>query len=562
MTNIQILIRHSGISARQFWIGLAGKLVVEALPLLVFGALFAWLLVPELVSWMTIGVISLMVVAGQWWAGQSAKQTFLGAYEITHGLRSQLLTDIRRQPLAALKGKRLGEKMKLLTADLKQFEDIFSHLLADFISAWVVPFAMLLVISFIHPVLGAVTLGTFVLALGALALAERTFSQRAKHQHSMNTEVSSRLLEYVDCLPMLRGFAQSERLAEPLCEKIEQQRAAGLGLEWAGGMGVLIATLITELALVLNLGLASMFLQSSQLTWPECLVVIVASVICIRPLTRMTVYAALLRYILNAADRLLALAQLPQQTAKGVAPIHHDIVIDNMHLSIDEQRILSGVNVTIPEGHRVAFVGPSGAGKSSLLDAIAAFHIPSSGSVNIGGRSIDEIGTHHWYKLISYVTQDVQLLGGSLRDNLLLAKPEASNEELQQAIEAAGLAAFVAGLPEGLDTHIGENGNQLSGGERQRVSIARALLHDAPILLLDEITSALDETTQNEVLESIARLSEGKTVITVAHRLETVQDADTIYYLENGEITDYGAHDTLMAEKGGYQQLWQAGQIA
>ncbi|ERB63660.1 ABC transporter ATP-binding protein [Vibrio coralliilyticus OCN008] len=562
MTNIQILIRHSGISARQFWIGLAGKLVVEALPLLVFGALFAWLLVPELVSWMTIGVISLMVVAGQWWAGQSAKQTFLGAYEITHGLRSQLLTDIRRQPLAALKGKRLGEKMKLLTADLKQFEDIFSHLLADFISAWVVPFAMLLVISFIHPVLGAVTLGTFVLALGALALAERTFSQRAKHQHSMNTEVSSRLLEYVDCLPMLRGFAQSERLAEPLCEKIEQQRAAGLGLEWAGGMGVLIATLITELALVLNLGLASMFLQSSQLTWPECLVVIVASVICIRPLTRMTVYAALLRYMLNAADRLLALAKLPQQTAKGVAPIHHDIVIDNMHLSIDEQRILSGVNVTIPEGHRVAFVGPSGAGKSSLLDAIAAFHIPSSGSVNIGGRSIDEIGTHHWYKLISYVTQDVQLLGGSLRDNLLLAKPEASNEELQQAIEAAGLAAFVAGLPEGLDTHIGENGNQLSGGERQRVSIARALLHDAPILLLDEITSALDETTQNEVLESIARLSEGKTVITVAHRLETVQDADTIYYLENGEITDYGAHDTLMAEKGGYQQLWQAGQIA
>ncbi|EEX32543.1 ABC transporter ATP-binding protein [Vibrio coralliilyticus ATCC BAA-450] len=503
-----------------------------------------------------------MVVAGQWWVGQSAKQTFLGAYEITHGLRSQLLTDIRRQPLAALKGKRLGEKMKLLTADLKQFEDIFSHLLADFISAWVAPFAMLLVISFIHPVLGAVTLGTFVLALGALALAERTFSQRAKHQHSMNTEVSSRLLEYVDCLPMLRGFAQSERLAEPLCEKIEQQRAAGLGLEWAGGMGVLIATLITELALVLNLGLASMFLQSSQLTWPECLVVIVASVICIRPLTRMTVYAALLRYMLNAADRLLALAQLPQQTAKGVAPIHHDIVIDNMHLSIDEQRILSGVNVTIPEGHRVAFVGPSGAGKSSLLDAIAAFHIPSSGTVNIGGRSIDEIGTHHWYKLISYVTQDVQLLGGSLRDNLLLAKPEASNEELQQAIEAAGLAAFVAGLPEGLDTHIGENGNQLSGGERQRVSIARALLHDAPILLLDEITSALDETTQNEVLESIARLSEGKTVITVAHRLETVQDADTIYYLDNGEITDYGAHDTLMAEKGGYQQLWQAGQIA
>ncbi|CAM3001430.1 ABC transporter ATP-binding protein [Vibrio neptunius] len=562
MTSIQILIRHSGISARQFWKGLAGKLVVEALPLLVFGTLFVWLLSPESVSWLTVGAISLMVVVSQWWFGQSAKQTFLGAYSITHGLRSQLLTDIRRQPLAALKGKRLGEKMKLLTADLKQFEDIFSHLLADFISAWVVPFAMLLVIGLVDPVLGAVTLGIFVLALGVLMLAESTFSQRAQHHHSMNSEVSSRLLEYVDCLPMLRGFAQSERLAAPLCDKIEQQRAAGLGLEWAGGMGVLIATLITELALVLNLGLASLFLQSDQLTWPECLVVIVASVVCIRPLTRMTVYAALLRYMLNAADRLQALAQLPQQAAKGEAPAGHDIVIDDLYLTIDEQKILSGVNLTIPKGHRIAFVGPSGAGKSSLLDAIAAFHIPSSGSINIGGRSIDEIGTQHWYKLISYVTQDVQLLGGSLRDNLLLAKPEASSEELQQAIEAVGLSALVAGLPKGLDSHIGENGNQLSGGERQRVSIARALLHDAPILLLDEITSALDEATQNEVLASIARLSEGKTVITIAHRLDTVQHADTIYYLEDGKIVDSGAHDTLMAEGGGYQQLWLAGQVA
>ncbi|MER2497999.1 ABC transporter ATP-binding protein [Vibrio neptunius] len=562
MTSIQILIRHSGIGARQFWKGLAGKLVVEALPLLVFGTLFVWLLSPESVSWLTVGAISLMVVVSQWWFGQSAKQTFLGAYSITHGLRSQLLTDIRRQPLAALKGKRLGEKMKLLTADLKQFEDIFSHLLADFISAWVVPFAMLLVIGLVDPVLGAVTLGIFVLALGVLMLAESTFSQRAQHHHTMNSEVSSRLLEYVDCLPMLRGFAQSERLAAPLCDKIEQQRAAGLGLEWAGGMGVLIATLITELALVLNLGLASLFLQSDQLTWPECLVVIVASVVCIRPLTRMTVYAALLRYMLNAADRLQALAQLPQQAAKGEAPAGHDIVIDDLYLTIDEQKILSGVNLTIPKGHRIAFVGPSGAGKSSLLDAIAAFHIPSSGSINIGGRSIDEIGTQHWYKLISYVTQDVQLLGGSLRDNLLLAKPEASSEELQQAIEAVGLSALVAGLPKGLDSHIGENGNQLSGGERQRVSIARALLHDAPILLLDEITSALDEATQNEVLASIARLSEGKTVITIAHRLDTVQHADTIYYLEDGKIVDSGAHDTLMVEGGGYQQLWLAGQVA
>ncbi|MDP2543653.1 ABC transporter ATP-binding protein [Photobacterium damselae subsp. piscicida] len=559
MTSIQLLIRHSGISARQFWIGLGGKLVVEALPLLVFGMLFSWLLAPESMSWLVVGAIAIGVVALQWWVGQSAKQTFLGAYEITYGLRSQLLNDIRRQPLSALKGKRLGYKMKILTANLKQFEDIFSHLLADFISAWVVPLAMLIVISVIHPLLGLVTLGILVVAVMALILAEKTFSKRAKDHHRMNSEVSSRLLEYVDCLPMLRGFGQSERLANPLCQKNRGATSSRSWVRVGWWNRVLGATFITELALVANLGLASVYLHSNQLTWPECMVVIVASVICIRPLTRMTVYAALLRYMLNAADRLLALAQLPQQTVEGRAPVGHDIVIDNVHLAIDGQKILNGVNVSIAQGDRVAFVGPSGAGKSSLLDAIAAFHIPTLGTVQIGGLSLDEVGTHHWYKLISYVTQDVQLLGGSLRDNLLLAKPKASSEELQRAIDASGLTSLVAGLPQGLDSPIGENGNQLSGGERQRVSIARALLHDAPILLLDEITSALDETTQNEVLEAITQLSKGKTVIMVAHRLETVQDVDTIYYLEQGKITYHGAHSTLLAEQGRYQELWQAG---
>ncbi len=562
MTSIQILIRHSGISARQFWLGLAGKLVVEALPLLVLVSLFAWLLDPHTLSWWMIGMLALAVVLIQWGVGQSAKQTFLGAYEITHGLRSQLLNDIRRQPLSALKGQRLGEKMKLLTADLKQFEDIFSHLLADFIATWIVPFAMLGVISFIHPLLGLVTLGMFVVAATALMLAEKTFSKRARDHHRMNSEVSSRLLEYVDCLPMLRGFDRSDRLANPLCQKIEAQRAVGLGLEWAGGIGVLAATFITELALVINLGLVSVYLYSDQLSWPECLVVIVASIICIRPFARMTIYAALLRYMFNAAERLSTLSKLPQQTVKGIAPASHEIFIDNMHLTIDGQRVLNDINVSIRHGERVAFVGSSGAGKSSLLDAIAAFHIPTLGTVRIGGLDLDQVGTHYWYQLISYVTQDVQLVDGSLRDNLLLAKPKASVEELKQAVDASGLASLVASLPQGLDSPIGENGNQLSGGERQRVSIARALLHDAPILLLDEITSALDEKTQHEVLEAITRLSSDKTVIMVAHRLETIQGVDTIYFLENGEITDHGDHSALLAEKGRYQRLWQAGRMA
>ncbi|MBU2898689.1 ABC transporter ATP-binding protein [Vibrio hepatarius] len=562
MTNIQLLIRHSGIDSRQFRLGLIGKVAVEALSVLMVGVLFFWLLTPNPMSWVTVGFVAALILAVQWWVGQSAKYTFLGAYKITHGLRSQLLTDIRRQPLSVLRGKRLGEKVKLLTADLKQFEDIFSHLIADFISSWVVPLAMLFVVGFIHPILGIVTFAVFLLALSVLILFEKNFNQRAFAHHKTNIDVSSRLLEYVDCLPMLRGFAKTERLAKPLCDKIEQQRADGLGLEWAGGVGVLFATLMAEFTVVFNLGLVSFYLQDGQLSLSECLVVVVASVACVRPLTRMTVYAALLRYMLHAANRLVNIVQLPQQVVEGTPPSCCDVTVEDMHLVIDEQTVIDGININILEGQRVAFVGASGAGKSSLLDSIAAFHIPSSGSVKIGGLQVDEVGTGQWYKMVSYVTQDVQLLGGSLRDNLVLAKPDATEEEIESVVDAAGLAPLVAGLPKGIDSDVGENGNRLSGGERQRVSIARALLHDAPILLLDEFTSALDENTQDNILSTIDKLSRGKTVITVAHRLDTVRNMDAIYVLDHGKIVDSGTHETLITKHGRYQQLWQAGQKA
>ncbi len=560
--NVKQLINHSGAKTGQFWFGLVGKIATESMPLIIWLMLFSFILSLNVLPFAYMALVALAVIVVQFVLGKSARKSFLGAYEITHRLRSQLLTDIRRQPLATLKGKGLGEKMKLITTDLKQFEDIFSHMIVEFVAAWVIPISMVIILLWVQPLIALAMLGMFLLALGVLVMSENTFSQKAEHYHHANIDSANQLLEYIDCLPMLRGFAQSNKLAKPLCDKIEQQRHEGLGLEWAGGTGVLMATLVFEFVLVLNIALSVWFIDQGTLSLPQFLVVTVATIACIRPLARMTVYAALLRYMLKAASRLQLLSQLPQQKEEGVEPHSFDICLSDVDLTLEGTPVLKGINLKVAEGEHIALVGKSGAGKSTLLDLIAAFHIPNSGSISLGNKTIEEVGTRHWYRHVSYVTQDVQLLGGSLRDNLLLAKPSADDDILFEVIESAGLTDLVTRLPEGFDTLIGENGNQLSGGERQRLSIARALLHDAPVLLLDEITSALDSNTQAQVLSSIKKLSKGKTVISVAHRLETIKGADRIYVMENGQIIDSGEHDELVATQPDYRQLWQAGQVA
>ncbi len=562
MNSLQRLIQHSGAKTQHFWFGLLGKVVTELIGLLIWLLLFRFLLSFESLSFTVMLLIALSLVLAQWIVGQSTKLSFLGAYQITHQLRQQLLNDIRLQPLAALRGQRLGEKVKLLTSDLKQFEDIFSHLLTEFVATWVAPMVMIAVLAIIQPWLAITLVLIFGLAFSVLVRVEGRFSHQADHTHQSNVQSSSLLLEYLDCLPMLRSFGQSKRLAEPLCQQIEEQKDQGLGLEWLGGSGVLLATLILELGLVTNLALAAWLVEIDWLNRSQFLAVVVATVVAIRPLTRMTVYAALLRYMLKAASRLYKFSQNPQQITQGVKPNAFDLSLKDIHLCLDGQAVLNGINLEVAAGEHIALVGKSGSGKSSLLDVLAVFHIPTQGRLTMGGKTLDEIGTEQWYRHIAYVTQEVQLLGGSLRDNLLLARPEASEQVLFEVIQAAGLNDLVAKLPHGLDSLIGENGNQISGGERQRLSIARALLHDAPILLLDEFTSALDSQTQAQVLQAIKTFSQGKTVISVAHRLETIEQADKIYEMEAGQLRRVGQNQYLARIQQGNQHDYKHSQIA
>ncbi|MDV2078532.1 ABC transporter ATP-binding protein [Marinobacter xestospongiae] len=558
MTKVQFLLAHSGASQRQFWLGIVGRMGADLVPMVPWLMLFGYVLSGHTLSGPALVAVAAVALAAQWWLGLTARQSFTGAYQLSHNLRRQLLLDIRRQPLAALTGKGLGERIRLMTSDLKQFEDILSHLVAEAAGAVVVPLAMAIVVWLVSPALGALLTASLMVNLMLLPVLERRFMAAAATSHRHGIEGANELLEFIEGLPTLKAFGRTERLAAPLQQRLCQIRDAGLDLEWAAGTGVMLVTCLLELTLPLVMVVGGVLLAGDALTPEAWLVVAAATVACIRPLASLTIFAALIRFFLSATARLHGLATAPRQPQQGQAPQGTDLALEGVTLSLDGQPVLRDINLTVEAGEHLALVGPSGAGKSSLLHVIAGFHAIDHGEVRLGGLTLARLGTDQLYRNLSYVTQDVQLFAGSLRDNLMIANPQASASALAQAVADAGLDEVVARLPEGLDGMLGENGQTLSGGERQRVSIARALLRDAPVVLLDEVTSALDQRRQEAVLRAIRRLCEGKTVITVAHRLDTIVDVDRICVLEQGRLVQQGRHTDLLADSATYQALWQA----
>ncbi|ABC21664.1 ABC transporter, transmembrane region [Rhodospirillum rubrum ATCC 11170] len=506
-----------------------------------------------------LGMCLAALLAGQMlcsYLGQMA--CFLGAYDLMIGYREQVIDHIGRLPLGVLQKRRIGHLAAIVTDDVKRVEEIFTHVAIDLVAAASAPLLFLAVLTWVDWRLSLALMVTLPMAIIGLNAARGFFLARGRTKQTLVQETSGLIVEFVTGLKTLRLFNQTAPWLDRLDRRFAALREISLGVEAWGGGSIQLYRLCLEgglVSLLLTAGWLANRGALDPLAW--VLFALVAGKL-LEPLLDAAAFLTELRLMVLAEGRIAALRAeplLPEGTATLAAA--GEVAFQNVSFRYDDAWVLRDVSFRVGAGTMTAIVGPSGSGKTTLLHLLARFFDPQAGAVTIAGRDIRTLDTQDLYRHLGFVFQDVQLFDGTLLENLLIGRPGADEAAVAAACTAAYCDPFLARLPDGLASRIGENGQRLSGGERQRLSIARAILKDAPILLLDEATASVDPAAQYEIQRALSHLAQGRTVIMVAHRLHTIRHADQILVLDQGRILEQGRHDDLLAQAGLYAALWR-----
>ena len=494
----------------------------------------------------------------------SMPRIFGGAYAMMGEARLRLADHLRHLPLGWFARQRGGDLSSRLTSDLELVENLWSHFLGVFVSGLAMPAFLLLFLFYVDPRLAVVTLISIPFALLALYWSQRALAKTGPRMIQANANVHAALQEYIQGIAVVRGFGRFGQAWKALERALQEQHNATLKIEskpspWLAAYGFTL-----ELGYLLIIVAASWWLMDGSLSATHLTIFLVLALPVYRQLFEVGLSTMLLRFSRRAMQRIEALLAEPQicETANPCASDGQQIEFDKVSFSYGDKTVLNNLSVSIPAHGITAIVGPSGAGKTTLVQLIARLWDVNSGSIKIGGVDIRNISSDALHRDISMVFQDVVLFAGTVLSNIRLGRPDASEEEVIAAARLAQAHDFIAALPDGYHTVLDENGSSLSGGERQRISIARALLKDAPILLLDEATASIDPSAEAEIQQAIGVLAQGRTVIVIAHRLRTICDADQILVLKEGQLQEQGKHDALLQRNGEYARLWQRQQQA
>ena len=528
---------------------------------LLFPLFFALANGSDQVWWYVAAIIALVLIDALFRLGES--HTGWKVYiEVSDETRTNLGEQLKRMPLEQLARRKTGDLNSVLTGNVNDVVSIAGGLFGIVINTMIAPTVTVIATFFVDWRLAVAMLIIFPLAIPIYRTIRAAGARENKISTIAHADTASHIVEYTQGLSVLRATRQVGTESQRLQASLARLREAQVKGTKLSTLPTISMSAIVQLGILAITAMAIYFVLGDSLGVAAVLALIVITIRFSEPLAMFANMSAMFDFMEAGIDRiseLLSVAPLPTKTAEAKANGSH-VVFEDVSFTYDQtdEQVLKSVSFEVPERSLTALVGSSGSGKTTLTKLLTRFADPQTGSITIGGADIRSMSQNQLMQQFSVVFQDVYLFDDSIGENIRLAKPDATEEEVIAAAKAANCHDFISALPQGYDTGVGEIGGALSGGERQRISIARAILKDAPIVILDEPTSALDTESEVAVQRAIDTLVRDKTVLVIAHRLSTVVAADNIIVLEAGEIVEQGNHDQLLMEDGRYAAMWNA----
>ena len=487
----------------------------------------------------------------------------LGAFRIATNLRLQSMNHIVKLPLGFAEHFGSGKLRKIVNESSAATETYLAHQLPDRANALATPCGLLVLLFVFDWRLGLLSLAPVLLGfLIMMAMTGKEMQQKMKEYQNALDDMSNEAVEYVRGIPVVKTFGQTIFSFKKFKDSIDRYKVWVIAYTKQLRTPMMFYTAAINGVFVFLIAGALLFTQDQVTT--EFLLNLVFYII-ITPIISVTLTrimfqsenAMIVDDALQRIDSVLNLEPL-KETAHPKHPKDGSVELEQVHFSYDgEKEVLKGISISIPAGQTVAFVGPSGGGKTTLANLISRFFDPQSGTVRVGGVDVRNIPKEELMNTVSFVFQNSRLIKASIFENVRLGKPEATREEVMAALKNAQCDDILEKLPDGMDTVIGTKGVYLSGGEQQRIAIARVMLKNTPIIILDEATAFADPDNETRVQAAFSKLSQGKTVIMIAHRLSTVAGADQIYVVKGGQIAESGSSRELMERGGLFARMWQ-----
>ena len=491
----------------------------------------------------------------------STKTSHKTTFKLIGNVRIALVDKLSRLPLGTVQGMPSGALKNIICERTDSMEPTLAHVVPEFTANLCAPIMLFIYILTIDWRIALLSLATLPVAVIAMVWMFKDRSIRFQKTQDTTKELNDTAVEYIGGIEVIKAFGKVQSSYQRFADAAQKNSNSFIDWMYDCIVPFSLGMVITPATLLAVLPIGAIFTMHGSLSLPDFIMTVILSCGLITPLITVMSYNDDVTKATSIFKEISNILELPELERPGTSvglPENHGITLQNVHFGYGDKEILHGIDLNIPDGSVLALVGPSGSGKSTIARLIASLWDVKNGSIKIGDVDIRDMSISDYNTQIAYVSQDSFLFDISVRENIRMGRPSATDAEVEEVSKKSGCYDFIMDLENGFDTVVGNSGAHLSGGERQRISIARAMMKNAPILILDEATAYTDPENEAIIQKSVSELSKGKTLIVIAHRLSTITDSDQIVVIKAGKVEAKGTHTELLNSCGLYRNMWDA----